>query len=221
MSRASSKDATNPADPAGKDAEHLFRHLMDSAPVMIWVSGPDKLCTWFNKPWLDFTGRTLEQERGSGWAEGVHRDDLERCLKTYAAHFDARTPFRMEYRLRRADGAYRTILDTGGPRFSSGGAFLGYIGSCIEVSALPADAADAPGAGTEAVAPSPQAPSTFVADETRVRQIARALVTAHRAGALSVATGVAHRHAATGESKIADFWQTVAVSVREILTRDE
>jgi len=113
--------------------ERFFRELADNAPVMVWRSGPDKLCDWFNKPWLDFTGRTMEQELGNGWTEGVHPDDFHRCLETYVDAFDARRPFSMMYRLRRADGAYREILDNGAP-FYRGGAFAGYFGSCIDVS---------------------------------------------------------------------------------------
>jgi PAS domain S-box-containing protein len=110
-----------------------FREVMDAAPVMIWMSGTDKGCVWFNRPWLTFTGRSLAQEIGNGWSEGVHRDDFERCIEVYISHFDARKDFRMQYRLRRHDGTYRWIDDTGIPRFAPDGAFLGYIGSCIDI----------------------------------------------------------------------------------------
>jgi PAS domain S-box-containing protein len=121
-----------PTEPAG-DLDARFREVMDAAPVMIWVSGKDKGCVWFNKPWLKFTGRHLTQELGNGWSEGVHHDDFDRCIKIYTSHFDARKDFRMQYRLRRHDGAYRWIDDTGIPRFARDGNFLGYIGSCIDV----------------------------------------------------------------------------------------
>src|SRR5262245_5459855 len=118
-------------DLAGLDAR--FCEVMDAAPVMIWVSGEEKGCSWFNRPWLTFTGRSLAQEVGSGWTEGVHYDDLYPCLRTYISHFDARTSFRMQYRLRRHDGVYRWIDDTGIPRYAPNGDFLGYIGSCIDI----------------------------------------------------------------------------------------
>jgi PAS domain S-box-containing protein len=110
-----------------------FYEVMDAAPVMIWVSGGDKGCVWFNSPWLTFTGRSLTQEIGYGWSEGVHRDDFERCIEVYTKHFDARKDFRMQYRLRRHDGAYRWIDDTGIPRFARDGTLLGYIGSCVDI----------------------------------------------------------------------------------------
>jgi PAS domain S-box-containing protein len=117
--------------PGGLDAR--FCEVMDAAPVMIWVSDQDKLCTWFNRPWLTFTGRTMAQELGRGWAECVHPDDYERCLENYFGSFDLRKEFRMQYRLRRYDGAYRWIDDTGIPRYGRDGGFLGYIGSCSDI----------------------------------------------------------------------------------------
>src|SRR5437764_1201757 len=116
------------------ESEARFRAMADTAPVMIWLSGPNKLCIFFNKGWLDFTGRKLEQELGNGWAEGVHREDFDRCHDIYANSFDAHQPFTMEYRLRRSDGEYLCVLDSGTPRFAPNGAFLGYIGSCIDIT---------------------------------------------------------------------------------------
>jgi len=116
------------------DSEERFRSLADTAPVMVWVSGPDMLCTFFNKAWLRYTGRTMQQELGNGWAEGVHPDDLDRCFKIYTTAFEARAEFSMEYRLRRHNGEYGWILDRGVPRFTSPGVFAGYIGSCTDVS---------------------------------------------------------------------------------------
>jgi PAS domain S-box-containing protein len=116
-----------------RESEERFRSLADTAPVMIWLSGLDKLCTFFNKPWLDFTGRTLEQELGNGWTSGVHPDDLDSCLATYSSAFDARRSFQMEYRIRRNDEEYRWVLDNGTPLYR-GGEFVGYIGSCIDIS---------------------------------------------------------------------------------------
>lgn len=122
------------AEAALRESEARFRTICDTAPVMIWMSGPDKLYTYFNQPWLDFAGRSLAQELGNGWAERVHAKDFARCLDTYQRAFDARNSFTMESRLRRADGAYRWILDNGIPRFDPEGQFLGYIGSCIDIT---------------------------------------------------------------------------------------
>ena len=98
------------------------------------MSGTDKLCTYFNKPWLDFTGRSIEEELGNGWAAGIHTDDAEGCLHTYTESFDRREDFSMEYRLRHYDGEYRWILDIGVPRYQEDGSFAGYIGSCVDIT---------------------------------------------------------------------------------------
>src|SRR5438094_4987213 len=119
-----------------RESEERFRVVADSSPVLIWMSGLDKLCTFFNKVWLEFTGRTVEQEMGNGWAEGVHPDDFQSCLKTYVEAFDAREPFVMQYRLRRHDGEYRWISDSGVPRYDAKKNFVGYIGSCVDVTEL-------------------------------------------------------------------------------------
>ena len=117
-----------------KESEERFKHLADSAPVMIWTSGLDKLCNFFNKPWLEFSGRPMEAELGNGWAEKVHPDDFDRCLDIYVTNFDARKKFTMDYRMQRHDGEYRWILDNGIPRYSPMGEFIGFIGSCVDIT---------------------------------------------------------------------------------------
>jgi len=117
-----------------RESEERFRLVANTAPVMIWTAGTDRLCTYVNQPWLEFTGRLLEAELGNGWAEGVHNEDVKRCLETYARAFDQRQSFAMEYRLRRKDGEYRWIVDIGVPRFNPDGTFAGYIGSCLDVT---------------------------------------------------------------------------------------
>jgi PAS domain S-box-containing protein len=111
-----------------------FRAMADSAPVLLWMAGTDSLCTFFNHTWLEFTGRSMEQEIGVGWAEGVHPVDFQSCMDTFMAAFASRRPFEMSYRLRRHDGEYRWILDRGVPRFAASGAFAGYIGSCVDIT---------------------------------------------------------------------------------------
>lgn len=111
-----------------------YRLLTEQAPILIWRAGTDAKCDYFNERWLAFTGRTMAQEMGDGWAEGVHPDDLERCVKYYLDHFGAREAFEMDYRLRRHDGAYRWIFDRGAPFYLPGGEFGGFIGSCIDIT---------------------------------------------------------------------------------------
>ncbi|MEI6396337.1 MAG: PAS domain S-box protein, partial [Verrucomicrobiota bacterium] len=119
---------------AERESQRLFAAMADTAPVLIWASGRDKWCNYFNKTWLDFTGRTMDQEMGNGWTEGVHPDDLVRYLEIYVGSFDEQKPFHIEYRLRRHDGEYRWILDSGTPRYDVGGDFAGYIGSCTDIT---------------------------------------------------------------------------------------
>jgi PAS domain S-box-containing protein len=122
------------AEDSLRESEQRFRLVANAAPVMIWMSGPDKLCTYFNQSWLEFTGRSIEAELGNGLADGVHPDDLQACLESYVEAFDRRECFKIEYRLRRHDGEYRWVFNIGVPRFSADGSFSGYIGSCLDIS---------------------------------------------------------------------------------------
>lgn len=117
-----------------RESEIRFQAMADTAPVLIWTTGTDGRCNYFNKPWLEFRGRTLEQEVGLGWIEGVHPDDVQGCFDGFLPAFHAREPFRMEYRLRRADGEYRWVIESGIPRYTGSGEFAGYIGSNIDIS---------------------------------------------------------------------------------------
>jgi PAS domain S-box-containing protein len=117
-----------------RESEHNLRSLADSSIGLIWAAGTDKLCYYFNKGWLKFTGRTHEEEQGNGWANGVHPDDLARCIAIYDQHFDQRKEFSMDYRLRRHDGVFRWIRDNGTPRYDSEGEFIGYLGHCLDIN---------------------------------------------------------------------------------------
>jgi PAS domain S-box-containing protein len=116
------------------ESEKRFRLVANTAPVMIWSSGPDQLCDYFNQTWLKFTGRSLVAELGNGWTEGIYPEDVKACMDTYTTAFDARQPFEMQYRLRRHDGASRWIFAVAVPRFNENGSFAGYIGSCTDIT---------------------------------------------------------------------------------------
>lgn len=115
------------------EIENRFRTIADTAPVLIWLSGPDKLCYFFNKGWLDFTGRSMEEEMGDGWKQGVHPEDIKKCLTIYIPHFDVRKPFHMEYRLKNHNGEYRWISHKAVPRYTPENVFVGYIGVCMDI----------------------------------------------------------------------------------------
>ena len=122
------------AEEALRESEERFRRLADTAPVMIWEAGADAGITFFNKPWLEYTGRNMEQELGNGWTQGVHPDDLERSLDTYMSAVKDHRSLSMEFRLRRVDGEYGWIAVTGAPRLSPAGDLLGYVGSCFDIT---------------------------------------------------------------------------------------
>jgi PAS domain S-box-containing protein len=117
-----------------RESEERFRIMADNAPVMIWMAGADGGRSYFSRPWLEFTGRTLEQESGDGWSDGIHAEDRERCLQMYRSCLQSHQPFSMEYRLHRKDSEYRWVLDRGVPLYSATGEFNGYIGSCLDIT---------------------------------------------------------------------------------------
>jgi len=116
------------------NGDQRFHALADAVPVMIWMSGGDAGCTFFNREWLEFRGRTMEQETGNGWAEGLHPDDRALCLETYLNAFASRQPFRMQYRLQRADGEFSWVEQTGVPHPAGGGEFTGFVGVALDIS---------------------------------------------------------------------------------------
>ena len=117
-----------------RTGEEQFRVLADAVPVMIWMSGENAQCAFFNREWLEFRGRTLEEESGSGWAEGLHPDDRDFCIATYQNAFAARQPFRMQYRLQRNGGEFCWVEHTGMPRCDESGEFAGFVGAAIDIS---------------------------------------------------------------------------------------
>ena len=131
---SSAADRLRAKDSALRDSEERFRSMADTAPVLLWLSDVDQQCTYVNKPWLHFTGRTLEQELGAGWMESIYPEDRQRCLETYRTSFHRRERLEMEYRLRRSDGEYRWVLNRGAPRVADNGEFIGYVGSCVDIT---------------------------------------------------------------------------------------
>jgi len=113
--------------------EQRFRELLDASPVMVWMSGTDAQCTFFNRAWLEFRGRSLDAELGNGWTAGLHPDDRDLCVETYLKAFSARTPFRVQYRVQRADGEYAWIENAGSPLIEDT-VFVGYMGTAMDVS---------------------------------------------------------------------------------------
>jgi PAS domain S-box-containing protein len=124
------------AEDLEKAKQEYYREIFESNPSLMWESGLDKSCTYFNKSWLDFTGKALNQELGNGWTEGVHPKDLSKCMEIYTEAFDRKEEFIMEYRLKHHSGIYRWILDKGAPRYNAKGEFIGYLGSCIDIDDL-------------------------------------------------------------------------------------
>jgi len=122
------------AEAAVHESEERFRLVANSAPVLIWMADPDKLCTYFNQSWLEFTGQPLQAQLGNGWVQGVHPEDLKSCMDTYTEAFGRLAQFQVQYRLRRNDGEYRWLLGTGAPRFNPDSSFAGYVGSCIDIT---------------------------------------------------------------------------------------
>jgi PAS domain S-box-containing protein len=110
-----------------------FYVLADSAPLMLWMAGPDAMCSYFNRAWLEFRGRDLAQEAGNGWADGLHSDDRPYCIDNYLTCFSSREPFRIQYRLQRVGGDYRWIEGTGTPRFDAEGNFAGFMGTAVDI----------------------------------------------------------------------------------------
>jgi len=115
-------------------SEARFSVLADAAPVMIWMSGADSLCTYFNRAWLEFRGRRASEEIGHGWWEGSHPEDRNQMVETYLKNFTARLPFRMEYRLQRADGIYNWVQQVGTPRHDESGLFCGFVGTAVDIN---------------------------------------------------------------------------------------
>lgn len=134
MKNDSNTSSTKTASSNSLSVKEQLRAMADNAPVMIWISDLDKGSYYFNNGWLNFTGRTTEEESGNSWRENIHPDDLQRWITTYTNHFERQEAFKIEYRLRRRNGDYRWVLDHAVPRYDAQGKFEGFIGSCVDIS---------------------------------------------------------------------------------------
>ena len=127
-------EPAKPTPPPFDETDKSFRMMANAVPVMLWVSGPDALCNFFNQAWVEFSGRTTEQEAGNGWTQSVHPDDVQRCVDVFSSSLRSRMPFQLEHRHRRVDGQYRWLLNRAAPRYGADGTFAGYIGSCTDIT---------------------------------------------------------------------------------------
>jgi len=116
------------------ESEQCFRTIVEEAPIMLWTAGTDARCTFFNKPWLDFTGLSLQEQTEQDWVARVHPNDRERSVNTYLSAFKSRQNFAMEYRLLRRDGVYGWVFHNGAARFDRDGNFIGYVGSRFDLT---------------------------------------------------------------------------------------
>jgi PAS domain S-box-containing protein len=121
-----------------RESESMLHTMADTAPVMLWMSDRDGECTFCNKGWLEFAGRSIEEERGGGWVTCVHPDDLGRCMDVVRKHGQSHTAFQIQYRMRRRDGEYRWLISQAKPRFSADAQFIGFIGSCFDITDIKA-----------------------------------------------------------------------------------
>ena len=179
-----------------RTAEELFRKMADAAPFMMWMAGTDGRCTFFNRGWLQFRGRSMTQELGYGWAEGVHPEDLQSCLTTYRTSFENRREFHMEYRLMNSRGKYRAIVDTGLPNYRPDGTFAGYLGSCIEAGSGP-DLSAAQGEGAAAGA-------SEVALTNREKQVLILIALGYSTKKAAAQLGISYKTADSHRTKIMD-----------------
>jgi PAS domain S-box-containing protein len=203
------------AEVAERESEARFRLMADAAPVLIWTTGVDKKCTYLNRPWLEYTGRPLDRQLGDGWADGVHAEDREACLRVYWTSFDRRLPFEMTYRLLRHDGEYRWILDQGVPRFAAGGAFVGYVGACTDITERRRAENDARASQREL---QDLAGRLIEAQETERRRVARELHDDLSQGLalLSIELDLLARRPAASPAEAVDRLRGLASRVREL-----